>query len=38
MVIGSWNLTRDKGNVGGYFSLLWRKINGKWKIVIDHTS
>lgn len=38
MVIGSWNLIRDKGNVGGYFSLLWRKINGKWKIVIDHTS
>ncbi|MCX6230175.1 MAG: nuclear transport factor 2 family protein [Bacteroidetes bacterium] len=38
IVIGSWQLVREKGNVGGYFSLLWRKIKGKWKIVIDHTS
>lgn len=38
IVIGSWQLERKKGNIGGYFSLLWKKINGKWKIVIDHTS
>jgi ketosteroid isomerase-like protein len=38
IVIGSWQLIREKGNIGGYFSLLWRRINGKWKIVIDHTS
>lgn len=38
IIIGSWQLTREKGNIGGYFSLLWRKIKGKWKIVIDHTS
>ena len=38
IIIGSWQLIREKGNVEGYFSLLWRKIKGKWKIVIDHTS
>ena len=38
IIIGSWQLTREKGNIRGYFSLLWRKIKGKWKIVIDHTS
>ncbi|MFZ4402210.1 MAG: DUF4440 domain-containing protein [Bacteroidales bacterium] len=38
IIIGSWQLIRDKGDVGGYFSLLWRKIKGKWKIIIDHTS
>ena len=38
IVIGSWQLERKKENIGGYFSLLWKKINGNWKIVIDHTS
>ncbi|MEI6820905.1 MAG: nuclear transport factor 2 family protein [Bacteroidota bacterium] len=38
IVIGSWKLVRTKDNVGGYFSLLWRKINHKWVIIIDHTS
>ncbi len=38
LIIGSWQLIREKGDVGGYFTLLWRKIEGKWKIVIDHTS
>lgn len=38
-VIGRWNLTRPKvGNTGGYFTLLWRKINNRWVIVSDHTS
>ena len=38
IVIGSWKLVRTKDNVGGYISLLWRKINHKWVIIIDHTS
>ena len=38
LVIGSWHLSREKGDIGGNFSLLWRKIKGKWKIIIDHTS
>ena len=36
-VIGSWNLEKEKP-VGGYFTLLWKKIEGKWVIVVDHTS
>jgi ketosteroid isomerase-like protein len=37
-VIGEWHLTRSVGDIGGYFTLLFRKINGKWVIVVDHTS
>jgi hypothetical protein len=36
-VIGQWDLKKEKP-VGGYFTLLWRKINGQWVIVADHTS
>lgn len=36
-VIGQWQLKKDKP-VGGYFTLLWKKINGQWVIVADHTS
>lgn len=35
---GSWELKRDNDNPGGHFLLVWRKIKGQWKIVIDHTS
>jgi len=37
-VIGKWYLKRTIGDIGGIFSLLFRKINGKWLIVADHTS
>ncbi|RRB14140.1 YybH family protein [Larkinella knui] len=38
-VIGKFQLTRPKvGDAEGYFSLLWRKINGQWVIVSDHSS
>ncbi|HVZ97293.1 MAG TPA: hypothetical protein VG847_10485 [Chitinophagaceae bacterium] len=37
-VVGKWGLKRSMGNIGGYFTLLFRKINGKWLIVADHTS
>lgn len=38
-VVGKWHLKRDeKGDIGGYFSLVFRKIKGKWQIVADHTS
>jgi len=36
-IIGSWNLQRENP-VGGYFTLLWKKIKGEWVIVVDHTS
>lgn len=37
-VIGKWFLKRKAGDVGGIFSLLFRKIDGHWLIVADHTS
>ena len=37
-VTGSWNLKREVGDVGGHFTLLWKKIKGKWLIVADHSS
>lgn len=36
-VIGKWELAKDKP-VGGHFTLLWKKLDGKWVIVADHTS
>jgi ketosteroid isomerase-like protein len=38
LVIGSWHLQKDAGDMGGQFTLLFRKIHGEWKIVLDHTS
>ena len=38
-VLGRWHLKRPTvGDVGGYFTLLMKKINGKWLVVRDHTS
>jgi Domain of unknown function (DUF4440) len=37
-VVGKWHLARSIGDVGGHFTLLWKKIKGKWVIVADHTS
>ena len=37
-VMGGWRLKREKDEPGGYFTLWFRKINGEWKVVCDHTS
>ena len=37
-VAGKFMLKRMKGNAEGYFTLIFRKINGRWLIVVDHTS
>jgi ketosteroid isomerase-like protein len=38
-VLGKWHLTRPSvGDVGGYFTLVLKKIKGRWLIVRDHTS
>ncbi len=37
LMLGRWHLTRDEP-VGGNFSLVWKKIDGKWVIVHDHSS
>ena len=38
-VLGKYHLeVKDDANPSGYFTLVFRKINGEWKIVTDHTS
>ena len=37
-VVGKWRLTRSIGDVGGHFTLLFKKIKNKWQIVSDHSS
>jgi ketosteroid isomerase-like protein len=38
-LVGKFHLTRpENGDLEGHYTLLWRKIKGKWVIVCDHTS
>ncbi len=37
-VIGKWYLKREMGDLNGHYTLLWKRINGRWKIVADHSS
>ncbi|MFL9482239.1 YybH family protein [Chitinophagaceae bacterium LWZ2-11] len=37
-VVGKWFLQRSVGDAGGYYTLLFRKINGQWVIIADHSS
>lgn len=37
-VVGKWHLTRGVGDVGGHFTLLFKKVKNKWVIVSDHSS
>jgi ketosteroid isomerase-like protein len=37
-VAGRWTLLRDHDTLSGYYTLVWRKINGQWVIVSDHSS
>jgi hypothetical protein len=43
IMTGKWTLTisgqnKDITEIIGYFTLIWQKIDGKWLIIIDHTS
>lgn len=38
MVLGKWRLDRDEEPIGGVFTLVFRKIDGRWVIIHDHTS
>ena len=38
LVTGNFFLTRTVGNAKGIFTVLFRKIMGKWLIVYDHSS
>lgn len=37
-VLGQWFLKRKAGDVGGHYTLLFRKIKNSWYIVSDHSS
>jgi ketosteroid isomerase-like protein len=37
-VVGRWSLRRSAGDVGGHYTLLFRRMSGRWLIVSDHSS
>ena len=37
-VVGKWHLKRSIGDVGGAFTLLFKKIKNHWVIIQDHSS
>ena len=38
-VVGKWHLDRSEDELGGHFTLLWKKLDsGDWVIVADHSS
>lgn len=37
-VVGKWFLKRSVGDIGGHYTLLFRRIRGQWVIVADHSS
>ena len=37
-VVGKWMLKRSIGDISGHYNLLWRKIKGRWCIIVDHSS
>lgn len=38
MVTGTWKVVNNSGVHQGYFTLWFKKIDGKWLIIMDHTS
>lgn len=37
-VLGSWRLKREQDEPKGYFTLIFKKLDGAWKIIVDHSS
>lgn len=37
-VVGKWYLQRSVGDIGGHFTLLFRKIKNRWFIIADHSN
>jgi len=37
-VIGKWHLQRSIGDLSGHYTLLLKKIKGRWVIISDHSS
>ncbi len=38
MLVGKWDLQRTSGDIGGIFTLIFKKIKGQWVVASDHTS
>jgi beta-aspartyl-peptidase (threonine type) len=38
LVLGHWHLTREKGDIGGVFTLVFERLPEGWRIIHDHTS
>jgi ketosteroid isomerase-like protein len=40
LINGKWHLKRNEElkDLEGFYTLIWRKIDGQWKIVYDHSS
>ena len=38
ILIGKFHLDRTIGDMQGHFTLIWKKIDGRWVIISDHSS
>ena len=38
LVLGEWKLDRESEPLSGNFSIVFRKLDGRWVVVHDHTS
>ena len=38
VVMGKYHLTRAIGNLDGVFTLIYKKVDGKWVVIYDHTA
>jgi uncharacterized protein (TIGR02246 family) len=38
VVLGRWQLGREKDQPQGHFTLLMRKVDGAWRVAHDHTT
>ena len=40
LINGKWHLKRNEElkDLNGHYTLIWKKIDGQWKIIYDHSS
>jgi hypothetical protein len=38
LLTGTWELEAKGTVIKGIFTLIWKRMNGKWVIILDHTS
>ncbi len=38
ILVGSFHLQREVGDLEGFFTLVWKKVDGTWYVLSDHTS